>query len=87
MEETMKPGEGNPLATAPISRLLPQFAIPSVLSMLVDAFYNVVDQTFIGQGVATVVSVVGWLGCGRHFIRKPHGRLFNRADCGAAVVV
>lgn len=51
MEEAMKPGEGNPLATAPISRLLMQFAIPSVLSMLVDALYNVVDQIFIGQGV------------------------------------
>ncbi len=51
MEETMKPREGNPLATTPISRLLMQFAIPSVLSMLVDALYNVVDQIFIGQGV------------------------------------
>ena len=51
MEEAIKPGERNPLATAPISNLLVQFAIPSVLSMLVDALYNVVDQIFIGQGV------------------------------------
>lgn len=51
MEETIKPGEGNPLATTPISKLLLQFALPSVLSMLVDALYNVVDQIFIGQGV------------------------------------
>ena len=51
MEETMKPKGGNPLATTSISRLLLQFAIPSVLSMLVDALYNVVDQIFIGQGI------------------------------------
>ena len=51
MEETIKTQEKNPLATVPISKLLMQFAIPSVLSMLVDALYNMVDQIFIGQGV------------------------------------
>lgn len=51
MEETIKAGVENPLAAAPISGLLMKFAIPSVLSMLVDALYNVVDQIFIGQGV------------------------------------
>lgn len=51
MNETMKLGEGNPLAIAPVSGLLMKFAIPSVLSMLIDALYNVVDQIFIGQGV------------------------------------
>lgn len=51
MEETIKMQENNPLATAPISKLLMQFAIPSVLSMLVDALYNMVDQIFVGQGV------------------------------------
>lgn len=51
MKETIKMQENNPLATAPISKLLMQFAIPSVLSMLVDALYNMVDQIFIGQGV------------------------------------
>ena len=28
-----------------------RFAIPSVISMLVNALYNIVDQIFIGQGV------------------------------------
>ena len=51
MEEMLKPGGENPLATAPIGGLLMKFAIPSVLSMLVDALYNMVDQIFIGQGV------------------------------------
>lgn len=51
MKGTVTPVGGNPLATAPISGLLLRFAIPSVLSMLVDALYNMVDQIFIGQGV------------------------------------
>lgn len=51
MEDTLKMQENNPLATAPISKLFMQFAIPAVLSMLVDALYNMVDQIFIGQGV------------------------------------
>lgn len=41
----------NPLGTAPISRLLPQFAIPSIIAFLVTSLYNIVDQVFIGQGV------------------------------------
>lgn len=41
----------NPLGTAPVGRLLAQFAVPSVVSMLVNAVYNIVDQIFIGQGV------------------------------------
>lgn len=51
MGETIETRTENPLAAAPVSRLLLQFAIPSVLAMLVDALYNVVDQIFIGQGV------------------------------------
>lgn len=41
----------NPLGYQPINRLLMRFAIPSVISMLVNALYNIVDQIFIGQGV------------------------------------
>lgn len=51
MEKSITSGADNPLAALPISRLLMKFAIPSVLSMLVDALYNMVDQIFIGQGV------------------------------------
>ncbi len=39
------------LATEPISKLLPKFAVPCVMSMLVSALYNIVDQVFIGQSV------------------------------------
>ena len=42
---------GNPLGSAPIGRLLPQFAIPSIIAFLVSSLYNIVDQIFIGQGV------------------------------------
>lgn len=52
MENTMnKPRTKNPLGYQPIGRLLMKFAIPSVVSMLVNAVYNIVDQIFIGQGV------------------------------------
>ena len=44
----------NPLGAKPISKLLPSFAIPSVIAMLVTAAYNIVDQLFIGQMVGTL---------------------------------
>lgn len=34
-----------------ISKLLVSFAIPCVISMLINSIYNIVDQIFIGQGV------------------------------------
>lgn len=41
----------NPLGTEPVGNLIAKFAVPAVISMLVSAFYNIVDQIFIGQGV------------------------------------
>lgn len=41
----------NPLGHRKISSLLAQFAIPSIIAMVVSSLYNVVDQIFIGQGV------------------------------------
>lgn len=49
------PKEGNPLGYAPIAGLIRKFAIPSIISMLVTAAYNITDQIFIGN-------VVGMLG-------------------------
>lgn len=43
--------EHNPLGYAPIGKLLMQFALPSVVAMVINAIYNIVDQIFIGQGV------------------------------------
>ena len=41
----------NPLGSAPVGSLLAKFAVPAIISMLVNALYNIVDQIFIGQGV------------------------------------
>lgn len=44
----------NPLGTEPVAKLMFQFAIPSIIAMLVGALYNIVDQLFIGQKVGTL---------------------------------
>lgn len=49
--------QNNILGTAPISKLIIKFAVPSVISLLVNSLYNIVDQIFIGRGV-------GYLGNG-----------------------
>ena len=54
MEETNISQEQNPLGTAPVGGLIGKFAIPAIISMLVSAMYNIVDQIFIGQGVGRV---------------------------------
>ncbi len=43
--------EANPLGVKPVSVLLAEFAIPSIIAMLVSALYNIVDQFFIGHSV------------------------------------
>lgn len=47
----------NILGTGAIGRLIVKFAVPSVVAMLVNALYNIVDQIFIGRSV-------GYLGNG-----------------------
>lgn len=51
MAQTTVEKKGNPLGYRPIGKLLGQFALPAIISMLVNAVYNIVDQIFIGQGV------------------------------------
>ena len=38
----------NPLGENPVNSLLYQFAVPSIIAMLVSSLYNIVDQFFIG---------------------------------------
>lgn len=45
------------LATAPVGKLILKFSIPCILSLLIAALYNLVDQIFIGRGI-------GYLGNG-----------------------
>ncbi|MGL4737078.1 MAG: MATE family efflux transporter [Cellulosilyticaceae bacterium] len=41
----------NPLGVEKIPKLLRNYAIPSIIALLVSSLYNIVDQIFIGQGV------------------------------------
>lgn len=54
----------NPLALDSIWKLLGKYAVPCVISLLVNSLYNMVDQIFIGQGV-------GYLGNGATNIIYP----------------
>ena len=51
MSDTLQNQTKPSLAEGPVGRLLLRFALPCVLSMLVSALYNIVDQVFIGQSV------------------------------------
>lgn len=53
----MEKSKSSYLATAPIRSLLMKFSIPCIMSLLIAALYNMVDQIFIGWGV-------GYLGNG-----------------------
>lgn len=46
--------ESNPLATAKIGSLMLKYALPSVIALVVNSLYNIVDQIFIGWGVGTL---------------------------------
>ena len=48
--------ESRQLCQAPISKLLLKFSVPCVMGLLISAFYNIVDQIFIGN------SELGYLG-------------------------
>lgn len=55
--ENAVPEKQSAFATEPIGRLIVRFAVPSVIALLVNLLYNIVDQIFIGWGV-------GYLGNG-----------------------
>lgn len=41
----------NSLGTTPLKSLLRSLAVPAIISNVVNALYNIIDQVFIGQGV------------------------------------
>jgi len=43
--------KANPLGHEKISKLIVRFAVPSIIAMLIIAFYNIVDQIFIGNTI------------------------------------
>ena len=54
----------NPLGTEKVGALLRKYAIPSIISLIINSLYNIVDQIFIGHGV-------GYLGNGATNIVAP----------------
>lgn len=54
---TTNKADTNILGYEKVGKLLRLYAVPSIISMLVNALYNIVDQIFIGRGV-------GYLGNG-----------------------
>ena len=52
-----EPEKQSAFATEPVGRLIVKFAVPSVIALLVNSLYNIVNQIFIGWGV-------GYLGNG-----------------------
>lgn len=60
----------NYLGTERVGKLLRQFAIPCICSLIISCLYNIVDQIFVGNGVGYLgnaatgvifpITVVGW---------------------------
>ena len=46
-----EPQKRDPLETEPIRRLIPRYAVPTAMTLMVNCLYNLVDQIFVGQGV------------------------------------
>ncbi|MCD8307461.1 MAG: MATE family efflux transporter [Clostridia bacterium] len=44
-------GSQNPLGVKPLRWLIPHYALPATIALVVNALYNIVDQIFIGQSV------------------------------------
>ena len=54
MTKTQSISRSQLLATEKTEKLIFKFAIPSIISGLVSALYNIVDQIFIGQSIGIV---------------------------------
>lgn len=70
----------NPLGYKNEGKLLVGFAIPCIISMLVTALYNIVDQIFIGQGIG----MLGNAATNIAFPLSTHARLYH--SCSELVV-
>ena len=50
---------GNKMGTMPIGKLLVNMALPMIISMLVQALYNIVDSMFVSQVSPNAVTALG----------------------------
>ncbi|GHV26974.1 MATE family efflux transporter [Clostridia bacterium] len=70
MEATIQNTQNSLMLDEPIRKLLPKFAIPCVVSLIISCLYNIVDQIFVGQGLGYLgnaatgiifpITVIGW---------------------------
>ncbi|GMO40698.1 MAG: hypothetical protein Pg6C_01500 [Treponemataceae bacterium] len=70
METVQNSGGAAFMLNEPIRKLLPKFAVPCVVSLIISCLYNIVDQIFVGQGIGYLgnaatgiifpITVVGW---------------------------
>ena len=37
------------MTTAPVEKIIPRLAVPTIISMLITSFYNMVDTLFVGK--------------------------------------
>ena len=78
------------LGTAPVGRLLLQYAIPSIIATLISSLYNMVDQMFIGQRIgflgnaATTVAYPLTFLCGALTILFSNGSSVNFNVCNGS---
>lgn len=54
MESKTIQNSSNPLETESIWKLMRKFAVPAIITGLVNSLYNIVDQIFIGQSIGTL---------------------------------
>ena len=54
------------MGTASIPRLIVEFAIPSILGMLVNGAYNVIDSVFLGQAMGEIGLATATVGHAHH---------------------
>ena len=55
----MNAAESSSLGTEKLSKLMLKYSIPCVLSLLVSALYNIVDQIFIGNSELSTLGNAG----------------------------
>ena len=50
----------NRLGTGKVSKLMLEFAIPSIIGLVVNGLYNIIDSIFLGHGVGLVGRRLLW---------------------------
>lgn len=54
MEKNLENTKLGAMGSASIPKIILQFSVPAIISMLIEALYNIVDRYFVGQGVGSI---------------------------------